>query len=118
MSDHLTDSQKEQLRKRLLRKGGEIAKKLADVLAGKDVRLVELADLRGRGRPLVSPEQKLRAYLDLINERRKALEADDGTYGVCEICEAPLSWAELDQMPWATRCRECASKEFVAGAKA
>ncbi|MEO1268780.1 MAG: hypothetical protein AAFX99_11825 [Myxococcota bacterium] len=118
MSEHLTPEQHELLRKRLLRKGGQIAKKLADLLAGKDVQLVELADLRGRGGPNLRAEQKLRAYLDLINERRQALEAKDGTYGVCAICGAPLSWAELDQMPWATQCRDCAGKTFVAGAKA
>ncbi|MEL6180852.1 MAG: hypothetical protein AAFS10_17970 [Myxococcota bacterium] len=43
MSEHLTPEQHELLRKRLLRKGGQIAKKLADLLAGKDVQLVELA---------------------------------------------------------------------------
>ena len=114
MSQHLSMQKKEQYRKALLRKGHEIAIKLADLKAGKEVRLIELADLRQRG-PLVTPEQRLRQYLDLINARRKALEADDGSYGVCEMCDAALSEPELDMMPWATRCRNCAGKQMVAG---
>ena len=114
MSQHLSMQKKEQYRKALLRKGHEIAIKLSAVLAGKEVRLIELADLRQRG-PVLTPEQKLRRYLDLVNERRKALESEDGSYGVCEVCKEPLSEAELDMMAWATRCRGCSGKQLIAG---
>jgi DnaK suppressor protein len=30
-----------------------------------------------------------------------------GTYGVCGVCNQPISKARLEAVPWTRRCREC-----------
>ena len=30
-----------------------------------------------------------------------------GTYGVCEVCEQPISKARIDAVPWTHVCRMC-----------
>jgi DnaK suppressor protein len=34
-----------------------------------------------------------------------------GTYGVCAVCELPISKARLDAVPWTHLCRECKERE-------
>jgi DnaK suppressor protein len=33
---------------------------------------------------------------------------DDGTYGTCPVCGAPIAPERLDAVPWATTCVGCA----------
>lgn len=113
MTVPLSDKKKELYRQRLLKKGHGIAKKLANVLAGLDVRLADLADMRW-SEPGMTKEEKLRAQLDHINACRKALEADDGTFGTCFHCKEDISEPELDEMPWVDECRNCAGKQKIA----
>ncbi len=104
----MTLERKERYRKKLLAKGQDIALLLAAVLAGKD-KTSALAALPDLGKPGMRPEEKLRAYLDLIEATRHLLLADGDEFGRCIGCGERLSELELDEMPWAQRCRACAS---------
>ncbi len=106
----LSDAVREALRQKLLKKGQEVANKLAKVLAGLDIRLEQIP-ARGLGKPGMRPEERLRAYLDLINAKRRALEANDRSYGVCSFCDGPFSEVELDQVPWVDEHAQCLAKE-------
>ena len=37
-----------------------------------------------------------------------------GTYGVCVVCEQPISKARLAAVPWTRLCRECKERERSA----
>jgi DnaK suppressor protein len=40
----------------------------------------------------------------------RALEKlDDGTYGICDRCGAPISEERLEARPWTSLCMSCAS---------
>jgi DnaK suppressor protein len=42
-----------------------------------------------------------------LRDVERALEKlGEGTYGVCEICEAPIGSERLEAIPWAVRCIE------------
>ena len=36
-----------------------------------------------------------------------------GTFGVCEVCQQPISKARLEAVPWTRHCRDC--KERAQG---
>jgi RNA polymerase-binding transcription factor DksA len=105
----LSDAQKENYRKALLKKGKEISDKLAKVLAGQNIRLENIPE-RGLGESGLRPEEKLRAYLDLVMSKLRALNANNGTFGLCETCNLPLTTAELDNAAWATEHVSCLAK--------
>jgi DnaK suppressor protein len=47
-----------------------------------------------------------------IREIRAALaQIDDGTYGICEQCDEPISQKRLTAVPWARLCVACQSRE-------
>ena len=50
----------------------------------------------------------LRAIEDALGRLRQ------GTYGVCEACEQPISKARLEAVPWARHCRDCKEQEHPA----
>lgn len=81
-----------------------LATLLAQVLAGKPVE-AKLGPMGIVGKPGMRPEEKLRWALDQIEGRRKLLDAGDERFGRCDVCAGELSEDELDQMPWADRCR-------------
>jgi hypothetical protein len=95
-------STKQELHRRLLKRGYVLATLLGDVLAGKD-RTVELARL-GLERPGRQPEEQLRDALNQVEWRRRLLDADDDRYGRCGICNLALDDRALEQMAWADRC--------------
>jgi len=37
-----------------------------------------------------------------------------GTYGLCEVCQQPISKARLEAVPWARHCRDCKEREHPA----
>lgn len=48
----------------------------------------------------------------LINKIRNALECmEDGTYGICEICDEEISFKRLEARPVTTKCIRCKTKE-------
>ena len=48
----------------------------------------------------------------LINKVRLALERiDNGTYGLCELCEEPISIKRLEARPVTSKCIQCKEME-------
>jgi hypothetical protein len=101
----MTDEQRQGLKRKLLKKGQEIAAMLADLLAGK--MPAGLAGLAGK--PGEKPEEKLRRYMGVIQSRIDAINAGQD-YGLCEVCGQEIPFVELDELPWADRCTACAAK--------
>lgn len=47
-------------------------------------------------------------YRDMLERIAEALrKIDDGTYGICDRCGAPISPERLKAIPYATLCIEC-----------
>ena len=93
------------LQRRLLRKGGELAAILAELLAGERPDVMRLL---GRGKPGETPIERTRRFLRLVDERLQAVHA--GTYGRCVQCGDGLPFAQLEQAPWIDTCEACARK--------
>ena len=48
----------------------------------------------------------------LINKIRNALECmEEGTYGICELCDEEISFKRLEARPVTTKCIQCKTKE-------
>lgn len=84
-------------RKLLLAKGGEVSKKLEDLLAGKDVKLSEI-ELRMTADEKEPKEKRLRRFLDLLMARLKVV--DHPRFGFDMDTGAFLPVPVLDEMPW------------------
>jgi RNA polymerase-binding transcription factor DksA len=97
--------------RRINAKGLEIANKLAELLAGQDVRLSDF-ELTG-GEPGETKEQRLRRFLSSINAARTRLlgHSDAAPYGECLACGVELPAGALDEMPWVERCPPCAASD-------
>ena len=89
--------------KRINQKGLEVATKLAELMANKDVTLADFEGGVELGR--ADKEIRLRAFLTRINSARERLLS--GTHGVCDDCPTPYSDAALDEQPWLDRCSSC-----------
>lgn len=57
-------------------------------------------------------EQNLELRLKDINETLKRI--DDGKYGNCETCQAPITRKRLEVIPVAKFCMDCAEKARLA----
>lgn len=89
---------------RINQKGLGVATKLSELLAGKDVRLEDF-ELTGDEDPRVKKEERLRAYLALVNRSRARLL--DGSIGTCVSCGGEIGAAAIDETPWILRCDAC-----------
>jgi RNA polymerase-binding transcription factor DksA len=88
-------------------KGWEVAERLATLKANKDF---ELSDITGPNLDLsATKEERLRAYLDMIERARARLLASDGSYGRCQTCSYAFTEGELDETPWIEICAQCQS---------
>ncbi len=96
------------LRAELLRRGQLVATQLAALMAGKSPDLSAFPGLLA-GSPRQRLEDRLRAYLQLLNAQRVKLESGDASYGCCEQCGVALPLVVLEEMPWAQQCQSCAS---------
>lgn len=92
-----------ELHRSLVKRGCLLATLLGDVLAGKD-RTAELAAIGVDPRPGMHPDEQLRDALNLVERRRRLLDAGDDRFGRCEVCGVELSRADLEQLAWADRC--------------
>jgi len=66
--------------------------------------------------------EREKAFLFASAEGRLLLEVNDAlrrvysrTYGICELCEKPISRARLDAMPYTRMCVSCKEKEERLG---
>jgi RNA polymerase-binding transcription factor DksA len=66
--------------------------------------------------------EREKAFLFASTEGRLLLEVNDAlrrvysrTYGICELCEKPISRARLDAMPYVRMCVSCKEKEEKLG---
>jgi RNA polymerase-binding transcription factor DksA len=89
---------------RINAKGWDVAQKLAEFLAGKEVDFTEL-DLFQLGAQKREKEERLRDFLAQINRARTRLMDDD--YGLCLACGKAFDNAALNETPWLERCKEC-----------
>ncbi len=52
---------------------------------------------------------------DILGRVKAALERiEDGTYGICELCELPIPEERLEALPYANLCISCKEKEEKA----
>lgn len=55
----------------------------------------------------------------LTKQHRSVVRAEEkhseGSYAVCDACEAPIDADRLDALPWAIHCLVCADLEVVPG---
>ncbi|MGM0576736.1 MAG: hypothetical protein ACQEXJ_13485 [Myxococcota bacterium] len=98
------DARTELRLQRINAKGLQVASKLADLMAGKDI---DLNDMQGvwEGDEDRDDEERLRTWLDAINAARHRIQS--GAYGRCLACDEPLDPAALDEIPWLERCPAC-----------
>ncbi|MCS6913926.1 MAG: TraR/DksA C4-type zinc finger protein [Myxococcales bacterium] len=101
-----TEAQIQYLKRRLLRKGAEINARLVELLADPTL---DLSDLVGGGAPGERPQERLRRFMALIDDRLRAIR--EGRYGRCDRCGDGLPFAHLEQVPWSNLCRACAQRE-------
>ncbi|MBN1946511.1 MAG: hypothetical protein JW797_12630 [Bradymonadales bacterium] len=94
-------------RRLILRKLGDVAKNLEELLAGQEVSLLTIP-LLGEPDPTWNKIERVRYYMKMLDGKVKALDAGD--YGYCEQCANPIPVPELTEMPWADVCHACASK--------
>ncbi|MFO0579938.1 MAG: TraR/DksA C4-type zinc finger protein [Polyangia bacterium] len=107
MKTHLEPAQLDQLHRQLLNKGAEVNEQLVQLLNGERVSLEGVL----AARPGEQPAERLRRFLTLIDAKIQASRRDSLTsYGACERCGAALPFTELQQVPWAERCRACADE--------
>ena len=90
--------------KRINEKGLGVATRLADLMAGKEVDMADLGDLRGLDL-IDMKEMRLRTFLNQINAARTRLGSAD--YGKCLNCGSLFSDATLDETPWIENCSTC-----------
>ena len=87
------------LKRLLLRKGGEVAATLSTLLDHKEVDLSNLPPPRN---PNEDPEIRLRRFLDQIDRAIKAFGTE--RFGTCASCGAPIDPRTLAERPWADLC--------------
>jgi hypothetical protein len=92
-----TAQDRQHWRQLLLAKGQEVAKKLEDVLAGKDVKLSEI-ELRQVDKVKEPREKQLRRFLDLLMGRLR--KVDDPRFGFDPEKGSFVPKAALDEVPW------------------
>lgn len=106
MSSHLSDLERAVLRRALLKKGAELNEKLVRLLNEQGRSPAGVAGANDV--PGESPVEKLQRFLALVDTRIKTLRSGAlSRFGHCERCDAPISFTELEQLPWADRCRAC-----------
>jgi DnaK suppressor protein len=117
MADHtVKDTRPETLRQYLLGRRHELQKQIDQLLAQhrdnhshfRENSVLDLEDMSLRDSTAAQQIALLEARTRERNHLDEALRRlDDGTYGICEDCEAPISQGRLRALPFARRCVEC-----------
>lgn len=92
-----TPNDRARWRRLLLAKGQDIAKRLEDILAGKDVSLDDFS-LFAKGEPAEPPEKRLRRYFDQVMRSLRAV--DRPRFGFDPVRGTYVAIAVLDETPW------------------
>ena len=89
--------------------GGTAARQARELLEHeRRTHIAELGLLDGDGAPdeaAMSRRSTLQSNLEEIDAALSRL--DDGTYGLCEDCRAPVPEGRLEIIPYARRCVKC-----------
>ena len=102
-----------ELKERLLQ---ELAETRAEIQR-LDERLERKADYgMGKGDPSIYEWEMCLALKQRAESKARSLEiaiqkADEGDYGLCEICGQPIDPARLAILPHTKRCIQCAQKK-------
>lgn len=117
MPDHtVNDARPETLRHFLIERRQEMQKQIDALLAQhrdihthfRDNSVLDIEDMSLRDSTGAQQIALLEARTRQRNQLDEALRRlDDGTYGICEDCETPISPARLRAMPFARRCIKC-----------
>jgi hypothetical protein len=92
-----TDADRARWREALLKKGGEVAAKLEELLAKKDKTLADFS-LWGGDEPGETKERRLRRYFDHLMRRLRAV--NHPRFGFDRARGGFATIAELDETPW------------------
>ena len=92
-----SDADRARWRETLLRKGGEVAAKLEEILAKKDKTLADFS-LWGGDEPGETKERRLRRYFDHLMRRMRAV--NHPRFGFDPARGAFVTVVELDATPW------------------
>lgn len=117
MPDHtVNDARPETLRHFLIERRQEMQKQIDTLLAQhrdihthfRDNSVLDIEDMSLRDSTGAQQIALLEARTRQRNQLDEALRRlDEGTYGICEDCETPISPARLRAMPFARRCIKC-----------
>jgi DnaK suppressor protein len=117
MADYIVkDTRPETLRHYLLARRQELQKQIDELLAQhrdnhthfRENSVLDLEDMSLRDSTAAQQIALLEARSRERNHLDEALRRlDEGTYGVCEDCEEPISQGRLRALPFARRCVEC-----------
>jgi hypothetical protein len=92
-----TEADRARWREALLRKGGEVAAKLEELMSKKDKTLADFS-LLGDDEPGETKERRLRRYFDHLMRRLRAV--NHPRFGFDRTRGAFASVTELDETPW------------------
>lgn len=112
----MTDVQRTDLRAQLEGEQADLGAQLAELGVGADAGQALTYDANFADTSQVTAEKgETEALAATLQEALDGVEAalarlDEGTYGLCEKCQAPIAPARLEAMPAATRCIEHASQ--------
>jgi len=101
-------SQVERWRRRTLEKLGGVCDGIARLKAGEAATLATIPVPGGGGDAPVDPLARLEWYKDRLNATLRALA--DGSHGRCGACGEPIPAEQLDGLPWADVCADCAGQ--------
>jgi hypothetical protein len=100
-----TDDERHRLRRqRTLQQLQRVCARLEALLSGQDAGVAEV-ELPQDKRPGETPVERLQRYRRRLNEVLGCLQRGEALR--CERCARALPDLELDETPWATRCRAC-----------
>ena len=112
----MTDVQLSDLRAQLEAERADLRDQLAELGIGGGAAEAMTYDANFADSSQVTAEKgEAEALAATLQETLEAVDAalhrmDEGTYGLCERCQAPIAPARLEAMPSATRCIEHASQ--------
>jgi DnaK suppressor protein len=116
MNDTMTDDRAGRLRQYLMARRQEVQQQIDELLAQHRAdqtrsREESVADAEDRSTQDSASHQQL-SILEVRNKMRLQLDAalrrlEEGTYGVCEDCQRPISEERLKAVPFARRCIDC-----------